>query len=112
MMTTGTNDGNAVTIEVKENGHQHSTGDSENGAKKDNESSNIQITTKEDKQEAAAAPEEMEIGEHFYLMHWLCSCLKGLTQLRKSRRIYPKYMPKCSVGSTDHVCKFLLKKIA
>ena len=37
--------------------------------------------------------------------------LKGLTQLRKSRRIYPKYMPKCSVGSTDHVCKFLLKKL-
>ena len=38
--------------------------------------------------------------------------LKGLTQLWKNRRIYPKYMPKCSVGSTDHVCKFLLKKIA
>ena len=38
--------------------------------------------------------------------------LKGLTQLWKSRRIYPKYMPKCSVGSTDHVCKFLLKKFA
>ena len=36
--------------------------------------------------------------------------LKGLTQLWKSRRIYPKYMPKCSVGSTAHVCKFLLKK--
>ena len=38
--------------------------------------------------------------------------LEGLTQLWKSRRIYPKYMPKCSVGSTDHVCKFLLKKFA
>ena len=38
--------------------------------------------------------------------------LKGLTQLWKSRRIYPKYMPKCSVGSTDHVCKFLLKNFA
>ena len=37
--------------------------------------------------------------------------LKGLTQLWKSRRIYPKYMPKRSVGSTDHVCKFLLKKM-
>ena len=35
--------------------------------------------------------------------------LKGLTQLWKSRRIYPKYMPKCSVGSTDHVCKFYSK---
>ena len=33
-------------------------------------------------------------------------CLKGLTQLWKSRRIYPKYMPKCSVGSTDYVCNF------
>ena len=38
--------------------------------------------------------------------------LKGLTQLWKSRRIYPKYMPKCSVGSTDHVCKFLFKNFA
>ena len=38
--------------------------------------------------------------------------LKGLTQLWKIRRIYPKYMPKCSVGSTDHVCKFLLKNFA
>ena len=38
--------------------------------------------------------------------------LKGLTQLWKSRRIYPKYMSKCSVGSTDHVCKFLLKNFA
>ena len=37
--------------------------------------------------------------------------LKELTQLWKSRRIYPKYMPKCSVGSTDHLCKFLLKKL-
>ena len=45
-----------------------------------------------------------------WLLH-IQSCLKGLTQLWKSRRIYPKYMPKCSVGSTDHVCKFLLKKI-
>ena len=35
--------------------------------------------------------------------------LKGLTQLWKSRRICPKYMPKCSVGSTDHVCKFYPK---
>ena len=41
---------------------------------------------------------------------WLTNVFKGLTQLWKSRRIYPKYMPKCSVGSTDHVCKFLLKK--
>ena len=38
--------------------------------------------------------------------------LKGLTQLWKSRRIYPKYRSKCSVGSTDHVCKFLLKNFA
>ena len=36
-------------------------------------------------------------------------CLKGLTQLWKSRRIYPKYMPKCSIGSTDYVCNFLPK---
>ena len=32
--------------------------------------------------------------------------LKGLTHLWKSR-IYPKYMPKCLVGSTDYVCKIL-----
>ena len=44
------------------------------------------------------------------LQPWIV--LKGLTQLWKSRRIYPKYMPKCSVGSTDHVCKFLLKNFA
>ena len=37
--------------------------------------------------------------------------LKGLTQLWKSRRIYPKYMPKCSVGSTNYVCNFLPKNI-
>ena len=37
--------------------------------------------------------------------------LKGQTQLWKSRRIYPKYMPKCSVGSTDHVCKIFTQKI-
>ena len=50
---------------------------------------------------------------NFYLSpHSIISELKGLTQLRKSRRIYPKYMPKCSVGSTDHVCKFLLKNFA
>ena len=29
----------------------------------------------------------------------------------KSRRIYPKYMPKCSVGFTDHVGNFLPKNI-
>ena len=28
----------------------------------------------------------------------------------KSRRIYPKYMPKCSVGFTDHVCNFFTQK--
>ena len=28
----------------------------------------------------------------------------------KNRWICPKYIPKCSVGSTDHVCKFLPKK--
>ena len=43
--------------------------------------------------------------------NWVVS-LKGLTQLWKSRRIYQKYMPKCSVGSTDHVCKFLLNNFA
>ena len=52
---------------------------------------------------------------------WACGCfeinkqinkLKGLTRLWKSRWIYPKYMPKCSIGSTDHVCKFLPKNIA
>ena len=35
--------------------------------------------------------------------------LKGLTHLGKSRSIYPKYMPKCSVGSTDYVCNFCPK---
>ena len=47
-------------------------------------------------------------------MHWtivpgLILILKGLTQLWKSRRRYPKYMPKCSVGSTDDVCNFFAK---
>ena len=36
--------------------------------------------------------------------------LKGLTQLWNSRRIYPKYISKCSVVSTDYVCNFLPKK--
>ena len=36
--------------------------------------------------------------------------LKGLTQLWKSRPIYPKYMPKCLVGSTDYACNFFTKK--
>ena len=45
------------------------------------------------------------------LHRWrLVVLLKGLTQLWKSHRIYPKYMPKCSVGSTDYVCNFLAKK--
>ena len=37
--------------------------------------------------------------------------LKGLTHLWKSRRIYQKYMPTCSVGSTNSVCNFLPKNI-
>ena len=35
--------------------------------------------------------------------------LTGLTHKWKSRRIYPKYMPKCLVGSTDYVSNFYLK---
>ena len=65
-MTTGTSDGTTVTVEVKENGHQHGSGDSENGASKTDESSNIQ--TKEvpgDKQEPA---DEIEIGKHYCLL--------------------------------------------
>ena len=46
--------------------------------------------------------------------HWLGAIkifsLKGLTQLRKSHRIYPEYMPKCSVGYTDYVCNFFPQK--
>ena len=44
-----------------------------------------------------------------YLAYFLRAAkitLKGLNQLWKSRRIYPKYMSKCSVGSTDYVCNF------
>ena len=37
--------------------------------------------------------------------------LKGTNPALKSRRIYPKYMPKCSVGSTNYVCNFLPKNI-
>ena len=29
----------------------------------------------------------------------------------KIKKKYPKYLPKCSVGSTDYVCNFLHKKI-
>ena len=56
MMTTGTTDGSAaVTVEVKENGHQHSNGDSEDS--KANESSNVHTTPKDDKPED---PEDMD----------------------------------------------------
>ena len=37
--------------------------------------------------------------------------LKGTNTALKSRRIYPKYMPKCSEGSTNYVCNFLPKNI-
>ena len=37
--------------------------------------------------------------------------LKGLTQLWKSRRIFPKYMPKCSVSSTNNFCPKILSNV-
>ena len=46
------------------------------------------------------------------LSYFLSLRFKGTNPASKSRRIYPKYMPKCSLGSTDHVCKFLLKIFA
>ena len=36
--------------------------------------------------------------------------IKGTNPALKSCRIYPKYIPKRSVGSTDYVCSFLPKK--
>ena len=32
--------------------------------------------------------------------------------LKKAVEYTRKYMPKCSISSTDHVCKFLLKNFA
>ena len=49
------------------------------------------------------------------LVWWKKRCglgLQGLTHLWNSHWIYPKYMPKCSVGSTDYFCTFLPKTIA
>ena len=60
MMTTGTSDGSTVTVEVKENGHPHSNGDSEDSASKTDESSHVQNTPKDDKHEES---EEMDTGE-------------------------------------------------
>ena len=60
MMTTGTSDGSAVTVEVKENGHPHSNGDSEDAANKPLESPNVQTPPKDDKQEET---EDVETGK-------------------------------------------------
>ncbi|XP_043240525.1 actin cytoskeleton-regulatory complex protein PAN1-like [Amphibalanus amphitrite] len=56
MMTTGTSDGSAVTVEVKENGHPHSNGDSEQAASKTIDSSNVQTPAAKD--EKHEEPEE------------------------------------------------------
>ena len=65
--------------------------------------------------------------EHRETLWWGCCCkkkrenhyvsrrrhpsFKGTNPALKSRRIYPNYMPKCSVGSTNYVCNYLPKNI-